>query len=281
MKKMLLLPFLAIFIQLNVAAQKDIRLLVRVDDMGCSHATNTGIVKTFEEGIATSVEVMVPTPWFPEAVQLLREHPEWDAGIHLVLTSEWTNIKWRPLTNAPSLTDSMGYFYPIIWPNAKFGEGLALLDHDWKLEEMEQELRAQIELAKQAIPHLSHMSAHMGCTYISDATKALFRQLGEEYGLDIFLEDHEVESIRGWSSNRLSAKQKTAELIEVLNNLEPGTYMLVTHPADGGAEMTAVHHPGYEHVAMDREGVMQVLLSPRVKKVIQQKGIELVSYQDL
>jgi len=262
-------------------AQNDIRLLVRADDMGCSHATNTGIVKSLKEGIATSVEVMVPTPWFPEAVQMLREHPDWDAGIHLVLTSEWTNIKWRPLTTAPSLTDSLGYFFPVIWPNARFGKNRALLDHDWKLEEIEQELRAQIELAKQEIPHLSHMSAHMGCTNLSDETKALFRQLGKEYGLDIFLEDHKVQSIRGWSSNRLSAKEKITEFIKVLEELEAGTYLLVTHPADGGAEMEAIGHPGYKHVAMDREGVLEVLLSPKVKKVIQRRGIQLISYTDL
>lgn len=280
---MLRLSVWAIFMLTMVTsfAQNDIRLIIRVDDMGCSHATNTAIIKTFETGIATSVEVMVPAPWFPEAVQILREHPEWDAGIHLVLTSEWTNVKWRPLTYAPSLTDSMGYFYPILWPNARFGEKRALREHDWKLAEVEQEFRAQIELAKREIPRLSHMSAHMGCTSLSEEVKLLVQKLGKEYGLDIFLEDYNVQPLRAWRDNKISAEEKIAIFIELLEALEAGTYMFLDHPAEGGAEMEAIHHPGYEYVSMDRDGVLQVLTNPQVKATIEKRGIQLISYKDL
>ena len=39
-----------------------------------------------------------------------------------------------------------GYFYLTIWPNENNPVN-ALKDREWKLEEVEQELRAQIELA--------------------------------------------------------------------------------------------------------------------------------------
>jgi len=93
------------------------RLIIRGDDMGFSHAGNLGIIECFKNGIGTSIEVLVPSPWFPEAVQMLKENPSIDVGIHLTLTSEWDNIKWRPLTDCPSLKDQDGYFYPMIWLN--------------------------------------------------------------------------------------------------------------------------------------------------------------------
>src|SRR6478609_1679032 len=51
------------------------KLIVRGDDMGFSHAGNLALVKSYREGIETSMEVIVPSPWFPEAVKLLKENP--------------------------------------------------------------------------------------------------------------------------------------------------------------------------------------------------------------
>ena len=179
-------------IQAQSADQEKIRLIIRVDDMGCSHATNTGIVKTLTEGIATSVEIMVPTPWYPEAIEMLKEMPKVDVGVHLTLTSEWSNVKWRPLTQAPPLRDDRGYFYPVVWKNRRLPDA-AITEHSWDIEDMENELRAQIEMAKKDIPQLSHLSGHMGCLNINEETKALFRKLAKEYGLDIIPEDQEIK----------------------------------------------------------------------------------------
>lgn len=264
------------------AEKKDpIRLIIRVDDMGCSHATNTGIRKTFEEGIATSVEIMVPTPWYPEAIAMLREMPQVDVGIHLTLTSEWTNVKWRPLTPAPSITDERGYFYPMIWPNARMPAGAAVQEHEWDIKEIERELRAQIEMAKRDIPQLSHMSAHMGCLSINDATRALFTQLGKDYGLDVFPEDYDTKRFPGLGDNTLPPEQRVSKFIEKLKELTPGNWLFVEHPADDFPEQQAIGHPGYEHVAQDRYGVMKMLTDARVRAAVQELGIELISYADL
>jgi predicted glycoside hydrolase/deacetylase ChbG (UPF0249 family) len=150
------------FLHIN-AQEKAIRLIVRGDDMGFSHSGNEALIKAYKEGIETSIEVIVPSPWFPEAVKMLEQNPKVDAGIHLVLTSEWDNVKWRPLTEAKSLRDGDGYFFPMIWPNKNY-PNKALLQNPWKIDDIEKEWRAQIESAKKYIPRLSHISAHMGCT---------------------------------------------------------------------------------------------------------------------
>ena len=173
------------------AQTKPARLIIRGDDMGFSHAGNLGIIESYKNGIEQSVEVLAPSPWFPEAVRLLNENPSIDVGIHLTLTSEWDNVKWRPLTDCKSLEDSNGYFYPMIWTNKNY-PNKNLLAHQWKLSDIEKEWRAQIELAIKNIPRISHISSHMGCTNMNDTVYALAGKLAKEYNIDIEPKDFNV-----------------------------------------------------------------------------------------
>src|SRR5262249_15334330 len=77
----------------------EVRLLVRADDMGVAQAVNEACIRSYKDGIARSVEVIVPGPWFLDAVRLLKENPGLDVGVHLALTSEWERVKWGPLTD--------------------------------------------------------------------------------------------------------------------------------------------------------------------------------------
>lgn len=68
----------------------------------------------------------------------------------------------------------------------------------------------------------------------------------------------------------------------MLDTLEPGrNYMFLDHPALDNEEMQTVGHVGYEDVATDRQGVTDLFTSPRVKAAIREKGIHLISYNDL
>ena len=86
-------------------------LVIRIDDMASSHSANLASIDAYANGIARSVEVMPNCAWFPEAVKMLRENPGLDVGVHLTITSEWENVKWRPLTKCTTLVDKDGYFY--------------------------------------------------------------------------------------------------------------------------------------------------------------------------
>ena len=155
------------------------RLIVRGDDMGAAHAINEAIMKCHKEGIQTSIEVIVPSPSFPEAVKLLADEPRPDVGIHLALSSEWDNVKWRSVSDCPSLRDVDGYFFPMIFPNENYPRR-SLKENDWQLADVEKEFRAQIELGLKRIPRVSHLSSHMNCTGLSDAVQALVKKLATE-----------------------------------------------------------------------------------------------------
>ena len=262
------------------AQDQSARLIVRGDDMGFSHAGNEALIKSYKEGIERSVEVIVPSPWYPEAVKLLAKEPGIDVGVHLTLTSEWETVKWRPLTHCPSLTDSDGYFYPMIWPNKNY-PGKALSEHAWKLDEIEKELRAQIELAKEKIPGVSHVSAHMGCDDIGKEVAALVVKLAKEYNIDIDPGRFGVKDI-GYKGPSSTSAEKLKSFLNMLESLVPGeTYLFVDHPALDGPEMRAIYHIGYENVATDRQGVTDVFTSPLVMEAIKRKKIRLISYADL
>ncbi|WP_461041090.1 polysaccharide deacetylase family protein [Spirosoma harenae] len=261
-------------------AQTPPRLIIRGDDMGYSHAGNEALIKCFKDGIETSIEVLVPSPWFPEAVKLLAENPTVDVGIHLSLSSEWDNIKWRPVSDCPSLRDADGYFYPMIYPNKNYPKR-SVVENDWQLADVEKEFRAQLELALKKIPRISHFSGHMGCTDMGNDVKELVKKLSKEYKIDIVPRDRGVNSI-SYIGAHATSQEKIDSFMKMLESLEAGkTYLFVDHPGLNTPEVQAIHHIGYEQVAIDRQGVTDTWTDPRVKALIKTKGIQLISYKDL
>jgi predicted glycoside hydrolase/deacetylase ChbG (UPF0249 family) len=279
MKKILTLFFVCFCIG-ALYGQKSPRLIVRGDDMGYSHAGNEAIIKAYKEGIQTSIEIIVPSPWFPEAVAMLKENPNVDVGIHLAITSEWDNVKWRPLTDCPSLMDEDGYFYPMVWPNKNY-PGKAINDHPVNVAEIEKEFRAQIELALKKIPRISHISSHMGCTNVNDDVKAMTAKLAREYKIEIDPAAFGVLPARYEGAHATSA-EKIDSFIKMLAKLEAGkTYLFVDHPGSDSPELRAIHHIGYKDVAVDRQGVTDAWTSKEVKEAIRRYGIQLISYAEL
>src|SRR5690606_1080476 len=250
------------------------RLIVRGDDMGFSRSSNLASIETFVDGIETSIDLIVVAPWFPEAVKLLRKHTGIDVGLHLAITSEWDGIKWRPLTECPSLVDATGYFLPMIGPNPNY-PGLAIMDTQWKLEEIEREFRAQIDLALQHIPQISHLSGHMGSTGFHPEVSAMVDRLSKEYDLPVMSREvMQAWAISGvtYDGPKETFEEKEASFIRMLEKLEAGkSYLFVDHPAYDNMEMQGVSHIGYEDVAVDRQGVTDTWTSEKVKETVANK----------
>ena len=277
--RLLAIFFIVAFFTTN-AQQKATRLVIRGDDMGYTHSGNEALIKCYREGIETSIEVIVASPWFPEAVKLLQQNPGVDVGIHLALTSEWESIKWRPLSDCPSIKDSNGYFFPMVFPNKNY-PGKSIKENQWTITDIEKEFRAQIETALKNIPRISHLSAHMGCTSLSDDVKALTQKLAAEYKIPVDPNAGQGSMV-GYDGPHKTAAEKIQSFTNMLNKLEAGkTYIFLDHPGLDNEELKAVYHIGYENVAEDRQGVTDLFTSEKVKAVIKQKGIQLISYKDL
>ncbi|NDV70248.1 ChbG/HpnK family deacetylase [Dysgonomonas sp. 25] len=261
------------------------RLVVRSDDMGAFHSVNVACIEAYKNGIETTIEVMPVTPWFPEAVKMLRENPGVDVGIHLAITSEWENFKWRPLTQCPSLTDANGYFYPMMHPNKAY-PNQSITENDWKLNEIEQEFRAQIELVLKNIPQASHLTGHMGAIRFDQDVLAMVHRLAEEYNLTFVEGDdlkakYSVQSV-WYDGPSKTSQEKEASFINMLSKLEKGkSYIFLDHPAINNAEIETIGHIGYEWVAEDRQGVTDFMTSERVKQAVADNNITLINYNEL
>lgn len=260
------------------------RLIIRGDDMGYSHSGNEALIKSYNDGIETSIEVIVPSPWFPEAVKLLNQNPKIDVGLHFAITSEWDNVKWRPLTECKSLRNADGYFYPMLFHNNNYPKQ-AITDNDWKMEDYEKELKAQIEMALKYIPRLSHISGHMGSTGFTQEIKELCKRVAKEYNLKMVDTDSQKDNniaYVGFEFKDKTTEERIEGFISMLNKLENGkTYVFVEHPGLDNDELRAISHIGYEDVAKGRQDVTTIFTSEKVREALVNKGIKLVSYKDV
>lgn len=277
MKRKIVSLLFICFFMVSHSQKEDIQLIVRGDDIGSFHAANVGCIESFQKGIMTSVELMPPCPWFYEAVEMLNENPGFDVGIHLTLTSEWSLYKWRPVTHCPGLTDEDGNFFPMVWKNEKFPPNSSIQESDWNLDEMEQELRAQIEFSLKHVPQISHISTHMGFENFNPEIRELVEKLAKEY--ELYVDMSEVKRFPRWDRER-PIESRIDQFCENLENLTEGTYLFVEHPAKNFPEMQPVGHTGSTDVALSRNVVTQIFTSKKVKEIIDRRNIQLISYGD-
>ena len=277
----------SIAILLSCISAKAQELVIRIDDMGALHSVNEASIDVYKNGIAQSVEVLAVGSWFPEAVKMLKEAPGLDVGIHLAITSEWENVKWRPLTWCPTLVDENGYFFPMMGPNPAYsGQSIMERMEEFDINEIEREFRAQIELALKNIPRITHISGHMFSTAFSPEVTALVQKLSEEYNLPSVDRTEAFKlynfTYTGYDGPKATYEEKVESFIKSLDKMEKGKrYMFVDHPAYNDSEMQTVMHIGYEDVAVDRQGVTDLLKSEEVRKAIEERGIKLIDIKTL
>ena len=260
------------------AQQEDaIRLIVRGDDFGFCHAANMAVEKVFKEGILTSASLMVPPPWFEEAADICRRNPDFQVGVHTTLTSEWKFYRWKPVLPAnevPSLVDDEGFFHPT---------KEAFLAGNPRPEEVEAELRAQVERALRYGVDVAYLDYHMTAARGTPELERVLLRIAADYRVPVSRFLGEVD-IRGLG--KVAPEQRTAETVKVLKNLKAGFWLLVTHPGMDVPEMRAIRlgfrdPRGDVSIAKSRAADTELLTSPQVAEVIKERGIQLVGYRDL
>jgi len=152
-------------------------IILNADDFGMCHAANEAIAELLGDGHLDSTTVMVPCAWAPEALAFAAAHPALDVGVHLVLTSEWSRYRWRPLTGTRStLVDADGYF-PADARSVEEGASAA---------DVGAELAAQLDTALAAGVDVTHIDNHMGSVYGLHTGRELLApvfELAVRYGL--------------------------------------------------------------------------------------------------
>jgi predicted glycoside hydrolase/deacetylase ChbG (UPF0249 family) len=257
-------------------------LVIHADDFGMSHSVNRAIEEALEKRWVTSASILVPCPWFPEVARWAKAHPDADLGIHLALTSEWTTLRWGPVSAQPtgsSLLDPDGYL-PLT------SEYVAT---HAKIPDVETETHAQVDKAKAAGIHLTHLDTHMGSIVTTLDLMKVYLGLGQAYKLPLLL-DSRAEALAPGSvlidqvlemhpgtpkAQWLDAYKK------MLAPLAPGSYELIVHLAYNDDEMqgATADHPDWG--AEWRQNDFDLVHSAEFQKFLKDQGFVLVAWRDL
>ncbi len=264
-----------------------IRLIVRGDDFGYTHASNEAMVRAFASGFMTSASLLVPAPWFAEAAALARDRPDWSLGVHLTITSEWNRLRWGPLAAArevPTLLAPDGRFWgsgyyraqPPDWPE----DSAWWAPHAPDPGEVETEFRSQIRQALRAGLRLDYVDCHMGLA-CREELLAVTKRLAEEFCLTISSAGLHGEQrfAPDYPEGNDDAGVKRA-LLDKLAAIGPGLHLYVGHPAVRSSELLAVDSSRGEYWYKRRGAVLSAWTDPEVLALVEKRGIELVPMRE-
>ena len=279
----------------NVSDEK--LLIIHADDVGMCHSVNEATSTALKEGIVTSASIMVPCPWFLEIAEYCRENPEADMGIHITLTSEWKYYRWCPVSSmdkVPGLIDEEGY----LWHSVE-----DVVEHATP-EEVETEIRAQIQRAIDFGIKPTHIDTHMGTVYATPEFFKAYFTVATEFGIIpmIVSPDSKVaqDRLRAYPEMKpaidilriiasqvptindlpgVSTKeyeQRKEEYKEIIRNLEPGITQIIVHLGLDDSEM---HNITSSWLA--RYNDFLIFTEPEMSKFIEDQGVKLIGWRDL
>ena len=287
-------------------------LILHVDDAGMSWDSNEGAIQAVQKGVANSMSVMMPCPWVPGIVQFLKKNPTVDAGLHLTLTSKWTNYRWAPLagkSNVPGLVDSAGALWPTVEDVVKHATP----------DEVSKEISAQLERARTMGFEPTHFDSHMGTLFAKPEFMERYIKFGVENKIPVMFPGGHNSMLQtspsitpdiqtrllqvgqllcasglpvlvdllnlsyNWDypegknvSDAQLQKFATSKYIETIKQLKPGLAMVIMHCTAPSAV--------FEHISGSgkvRKGDLLAMTDPAFKKFLQQEGIILTTWREV
>jgi chitin disaccharide deacetylase len=275
----------------------DVVVILHIDDAGMSHSSNLGAMQSMAEGVGTSCSVMMPCSWVPEMAHYLKEHPDLDSGVHLTLTAEWQRYRWGPLAGkpqVPGLVDGEGCLWHSVEQVAKSASA----------DEVERELRAQIERAETLGIPITHLDSHMGTLFARADYFERFARIGIEKKIPVLavsgeaphLSDRDrqaAQMLQPWMKTIWNSglpvlddlvtdftssknESKSEHLMALLSSLKPGLTEIIFHASKPTEEF-----PLITGSSEARGADLKALTDPKVRRFIQERGIVLTTWKEL
>ncbi|HEX5055537.1 MAG TPA: polysaccharide deacetylase family protein [Gammaproteobacteria bacterium] len=278
-------------------------LIIHADDGGFLQAANKATQRLLENGSITSASYMMPTPWIYQAARSRAGCPGCDAGVHIVLNSEWPDYRWgsvAPTNKVSSLLDEFGN----LWSSHELYHERA------QAEEVIDEIRAQIVKAFKLGFEPSHIDTHMGSIYIKPEVLEAYVKLAREFklipmlpkwseALDdywrhiswlngpalkklllAFEKEHEVMLDRLiLDAGGSSLEERQENYTRLIKSLAPGLTQLIVHLCDPSGEFDTIigHRPQEKRRYWDAV----ILQSERFKEALASNGITLINWRDI
>src|SRR5260221_2276169 len=280
-------------LQEKLGYSKDSKLLIlHADDLGMSHSENAATIYAMENGSVNSASIMVPCPWFSEIAAYARNHPPADLGLHLTLNSEWNFLKWGPVaskTEVPGLVNHNGFLFSTVDSVHRSG----------KPAEVERELRAQIEKAKQFGIDVTHLDSHMGAIFGNAEYLKVLIKLGREYKVPVMLSKPGFRA--AFNVNLDSMATDTDVLLDmiytaspddykkgmenyytgVFKSLLPGVSIIIFHTGYDDSEMKAATIDHIDWGAAWRQADFNFFTSENCNRILKEQNIHLITWREI
>ncbi|MGH9352467.1 MAG: ChbG/HpnK family deacetylase, partial [Terriglobia bacterium] len=247
-------------------------------DMGYTHTGNVAILDCLRGGFIKSAAILAVSPWFEEGARIAQEHPEFCFGVHLGIIGEWRGYRWRPVlpySEVRTLADEDGF----LWRSPAEFWG-----NNPDSSELEREFRAQISLAQKKGVRVEYIDTH----YILPSHPKfhpVVERISKDTGIPVSGLQGE-EPLEDFGIYSAPLEQKEYLLASILERLQPGLHLLIAHPGRPSLENDALIHFEPKDVqavgvGRNRAAETQAYLSQRIKDIVAERGIKLMSYREL
>lgn len=257
------------------------KVIINADDFGMSEAVNYGVIKSYTEGVVSSVSLIVNLPTSEHAVMLAKNYPDMFIGQH-------TNfVLGKPCSNPstiPTLVDENGNFYRShVYRSGK---------KKFFYEDIKKETIAQMNQFKSLMGfYPEHIEGH---AVESEVINQVFIDIAIEFNIHYSL----------LSNSRAAERNSESNYLEIINP-EPSIYSQIINRGvtienfisdDFGIlkipenKIMELHfHPGYidefvlrnSSLTLPRCRDLATLCDPRLKEWFLKNEIELISFKDI
>lgn len=242
------------------------KLIINADDYGLSRGVNLGIIDAFQRGLVRSTTFMTDMDGEAHAVELAKQNPDLKIGIHLRLTAGRTLAD-----NVPSLEDpnNPGFMQPqsLFWDN-----------QNMKADEIERELRAQIEHFLALGLTLSHFDGHHHC-HRHPLVLPIVLKLAAEYDVPMrpATDLDEYNGLQfGFSDQFYGDNIQPQSLIDIVKAYQSKADVLevMCHPAYVDQPLLAA-----SSYAIARTEELVTLTDTALAETLSQMGVEITDYR--
>jgi chitin disaccharide deacetylase len=153
------------------------QVIINADDLGLSSGVNRAVVRAWRDGILTSASLMPSGEAFAEAVEIARENPGLQVGLHLTLVHGKAVL---PPAEIPGLVSADGSF-----TDNPVAAGMRYFFLPSLRDQLRREIEAQLRAVTGTGLDISHVDGHVNI-HVQPVVFAILAELMPRYGIRSF-----------------------------------------------------------------------------------------------
>ena len=270
-------------------SEDDKLLVIHADDLGLEESVNSTSFESLKKNTVTSASVIMTTEKIDEVANFSEINPSLDLGVHLTVTSEWRMHKWGGILQNKDITSMLNSNNHFYWNKRKFTKFS-------NLDEVRNELQAQIDLAVSMGINISHIDSHEGALFFDPDVFKMYLNLAKRNNLLAFVPiqasvhfdenfpkpDHAIIFDQFFMAEAgIKPFEMEKYYLDIIDNLKPGLSQIIVHFGLNNEKMKDITQGKTNYGSLWREIDYNVMNSEKFIKSLEENNIKLINYSDL